>query len=276
MLLDSDFDFKVVVGDTTFLNEDNPYGEFKLHRYTTIEDHTNILNEVEKPSRDEIIELRDCDFGKPKDKNSNWNLKNTYYCPVWKNTDFLYGNLYTPKTSWFRLAMHECDSEKRAKVGKTCKSKEEIQDYFFRTILALEVLSVKPDLTTYEKTPITRYFQDVTYSSKPIKDLVEASEIYLKESKIELEDDILGIIDVPVDHYILEWVQGITIFKESKIDPLNKVHTPLIKYWNFMLSREQNAYFRVRYNMMTIIGEVGGVMGLVTTVFAFILTPCTF
>ena len=40
----------------------------------------------------------------------------------------------------------------------------------------------------------------------------------MKESKMELEDDILGIIDGPVDHHILEWVRGITIYKESKID----------------------------------------------------------
>ena len=117
MLKGGDFDFKVSVVDSTFKNTDNPYGEFKLHRYTTIEDHNKILTEGEKPSRDEIIELRDCDYGKSDEKNQMWSVGNTMYCPVWKETDFLYGNLYEPKTSWFRLAMHECDAEKRAKVG---------------------------------------------------------------------------------------------------------------------------------------------------------------
>ena len=50
----------------------------------------------------------------------------------------------------------------------------------------------------------------------------------------------------------------------------------MLRYWNFILSREQNAYFRVRYNIMAIIGEVGGVMGVVNAVFAFLLTPCTY
>ena len=71
--------------------------------------------------------------------------------------------------------------------------------------MALELQTVKPDLTNYDKEPITKYYSDVDYSVKPVKDLVMASEIYLKESRIELEDDIIGIIDVPIEMDILEW-----------------------------------------------------------------------
>ena len=49
---------------------------------------------------------------------------------------------------------------------------------------------------------------------------------------------------------------------------------PMIRYWNFYLSKEQNAYFRVRYNLMQAIGEVGGIMGVFGTVLVYILMPC--
>lgn len=135
---------------------------------------------------------------------------------------------------------------------------------------------MKPDITSYNQVPIIKFYEDDAYSAKPIKDLVWASEVALLESKIELEDDILGIIDTPQEMSILEWKQGITIYKETKSDPMNDGHQAMIRYWNFYLLREQNAYYRVRYNLMTIIGEVGGVMGVVTTVIAFLLGPCTY
>ena len=120
-----DFEFKVAIVDTKFQNEDNPYGEFKLHKYSSIRDYNSILTEGQKPTLDEIVELRDCNYGKSNDTHTSgtvWDLKQTYYCPVWKDNDFLYGNYYSDKTAWYRLAMHECDPEERAKVGKTCKS----------------------------------------------------------------------------------------------------------------------------------------------------------
>ena len=106
-----DLEFKVAVVDPSFDMTDNPYGEFKLHKYSSIMDYKNIIPEDKNLTRDEIVELRDCDYGKPEDKNSAWNVKQKYYCPVWKDGDFLYGDYYTPKTTWYRLAMHECDAE---------------------------------------------------------------------------------------------------------------------------------------------------------------------
>ena len=42
----------------------------------------------------------------------------------------MYGDYDQEKASWMRLAIHECDPVKRAKQGKTCKSKKEVADYF--------------------------------------------------------------------------------------------------------------------------------------------------
>ena len=64
------------------------------------------------------------------------------------------------------------------------------------------------------------------------------AEILLKESKIEVEDDVLGIIDTPKILGILEWVQGLTFYKRPGIDEMKIEHTNMIRYWNFILSRE--------------------------------------
>ena len=45
MLKDSDFNFLVRVIDPDYNNNDNPYGELKLHRYTNIENTTHISQE---------------------------------------------------------------------------------------------------------------------------------------------------------------------------------------------------------------------------------------
>lgn len=66
-----DLEFRVAVIDDKFDNNDNPYGEFKLHRYTTIKNITNILGEDPSAVTDEIIELKECEYD---DETSPWFL----------------------------------------------------------------------------------------------------------------------------------------------------------------------------------------------------------
>ena len=42
----------------------------------------------------------------------------------------MYGDYNQVKSSWMRLAIHECDPAKRALEKKKCKSHDEIEDYF--------------------------------------------------------------------------------------------------------------------------------------------------
>lgn len=81
------------------------------------------------------------------------------------------------------------------------------------TVLAFEIQTVKPSLTNYTDgvEPIVRYWEEIEYTTKPIDNLVHASEIYLKQSKIELEDDIYGIFDFPDKLDLLEWKYGIKL-----------------------------------------------------------------
>ena len=63
-----DLDFKFAIMDNSLNYKDNPYGEIKLHRYTNYENENG-------STTDEIIEMRDCDYGDDTNevKNAIWN-----------------------------------------------------------------------------------------------------------------------------------------------------------------------------------------------------------
>ena len=64
---------------------------------------------------------------------------------------------------------------------------------------------------------------------------MKGREFLFKESMIELEDDIIGIIDEPVNVYLLEWEKGNEFLKKPDTDVVNKDHTEILLYWNFVL-----------------------------------------
>ena len=68
--------------------------------------------------------------------------------------------------------------------------------------------------------------------------------------------------------------KGNEFFKKSNTDPLNKEHTEILVYYNFLLEREQFAYFRVRYNLLSILEKVGGIMSCISVAMMVIMTPC--
>ena len=71
------------------------------------------------------------------------------YCPNFNDSHFLYGDYYSSKASWYRLAVHFCDENKRKAEGKECKEKSEIEEYFSKTIISLVGTFYTPSLKTY-------------------------------------------------------------------------------------------------------------------------------
>lgn len=75
---------------------------------------------------------------------------------------------------------------------------------------------------------------------------------------------------------MLEYETGVEIYKSSADDPLNKDHAPMVRYFNFLLKRERAAYFRQRYNLMDILGEVGGAQAFLAAICIFLIIPFTY
>ena len=79
-----------MVTNETYDNDDNPYGEFKLHLYTNMRDINGTLI-YEDPDQfdDRVIPLVECsDLSDAIYRKSEFKK----YCPSYMNDDFLYGN----------------------------------------------------------------------------------------------------------------------------------------------------------------------------------------
>ena len=121
------FTFAAYINDPQFDNDDSAYAKFKLHRYTNMKSQADIHDPLEPVQvKDEIIELTKC---KSAYANSGW-AQSKYYCPVFKEDDFLYGDYYSKKQQWYRLALHKCDIRERSKLGKGCADSLQIEKYF--------------------------------------------------------------------------------------------------------------------------------------------------
>jgi len=97
-----------------------------------------------------------------------------------------------------------------------------IEEYFHTTLTSIELKVVKPSLKDYTKgIPLVKYYVDGEYSAKAVKHLAKGREFLYKESLIELEDDLFGIIDEPTNLYLLEWKKGNEFVKKAGVDAAN-------------------------------------------------------
>ena len=142
---DPHLNFKLYVNDVSYDNDDNPYGQLLYHMYTNMEN----INDTDKKSspegyQDKIVPLVQCNVETEFDWSDGVVRE---YCPQFTDTDFFYGNWYSKRFAWSRLALHFCDDspgaeKKRKEAGKKhvkCKSKDEIQSFFKKTIVNLDV-----------------------------------------------------------------------------------------------------------------------------------------
>jgi len=99
--------FTTFINNRDFDNDDNPYGKFRLHIYTNMDNLTDTSTEGKPPKFKDIeVPISLC-------KNSletvwaSSSIKK--YCPIFNTTHFLYGGFYSSKYSWMRLTIHNCD-----------------------------------------------------------------------------------------------------------------------------------------------------------------------
>ena len=162
--------FNLYVTNSSFDNEDNPYGKFIFHQYTNMKDkydtkgNKSLINSFE----DIEIPLERC-----QGMEVAWRNKDIkYYCPVFTETSFLHGGFWAEKYSWLRLAVHLCDNrpeaqELRRQQGKKyieCATREESLKYFEEeTMTGLEGFAPEAN--------INRNFSKYLYTMKSSADI---------------------------------------------------------------------------------------------------------
>lgn len=109
--------WEIFISDKDFDNDDSDLVEIRLHNYINIKTDPNDDTQVEGKYRDDIVPLKLCG------KQSVWGTSGTKkYCPDFNDNHIVYGDYASERHSWYRTAIHMCNSERRAKIGKTCKS----------------------------------------------------------------------------------------------------------------------------------------------------------
>ena len=112
---DPKFNFKVYVNNASYDNDDNPYGKIIYHNYINMDNVDDTNKSGEHGYYDNHIPLVSC-----QDKTDfDWSGKGVkYYCPQFSDNDFFYGNYYSKRFSWTRLAIHFCDNSNEAKLKR--------------------------------------------------------------------------------------------------------------------------------------------------------------
>ena len=115
MKVDGDvkLDFVLMVNNVDFDNDDNPYGKFVYHMYSNMDNLQDTSTSIESNEDESIYKFEDrfipliiC----PSQSNTSWRKSDVkQYCPDYSDHHFLYGNFYTKRFSWLRLALHFCD-----------------------------------------------------------------------------------------------------------------------------------------------------------------------
>ena len=122
------------------------------------------------------------------------------YCPDYSEEDFMQSNYNYKKHSWMRLVVHRCDPEERALEGKDCAPIEEINEYVHSYVFSLSYQKMTPTIDSdsiYIKDTFQKYYVDADYST-PINNLTAVGkEFSIYQSKIILDDQLLGIFDNP-------------------------------------------------------------------------------
>ena len=182
-LKDSAIDFTLHIIDEGFDNDDNPFGEFKLHMFESMDGQT----------KDIVVPLKK-DCNRVDEEGSPFHQIVASYCPDFSEKHYLKNDYNNIRSSWMRLALHECDPSKTQK----CASTSEINDYFNKNILSLQMKVVKPNLMNYVKEPpLYSSYEYTYYSIREQTDLLKAREIFIQQNSLELDDGTFGFFDDP-------------------------------------------------------------------------------
>ena len=178
-------------GDADFDNNDNPYIKIKTHYYSNMEGEDSQYSHP--------IEMVECDHEYVTDEVKQLWYPGKFYCPEWTDEHVLHTNYNYVNHTWFRVAVHYCNEQERAQIGKTCAPKQEIEDYLDKFTYSLSYQQMAPDLTEFQNFSRKYYYLPI-YSNPPSHETVRAQEFYINKDKITLEDRMFGVFDFEDNH----------------------------------------------------------------------------
>ena len=105
------------------------------------------------------------------------------------------------------------------------------------------------------------------------------NDIFMMSNFIEIDDNRVGLIDETYKYSYLDSSDYRNkYYRPYKDDFLNNryEHTDMIYSWNFVMTNERGYWLRIRYSILDIIGEVGGVESAIIGFLTFFFSLYTY
>lgn len=134
-LKDSDVKLYSSFVNPEFDNDDSEFAEIRLHYLSNV--GTGMPYAIP-----EEVPMMECDIKKIDGLDPEYDhpfYPGKIYCPDWKDEHMMFSDWNAPVSSWFFLAVHKCDPDRRALKGKECASDEKINDFFDENIFSLMI-----------------------------------------------------------------------------------------------------------------------------------------
>jgi hypothetical protein len=192
-LKDSEFKIQAQMIDPDYVNDDNEYGKIKVIY------KSNLASGGEESWTNEDIDLVPCESF----QDNPWD--DNFLCPDWSDEHVMFANYQYTETAWTRLLVEKCDTEERALLGKTCKSEDEINEYYATKLFQVKAEMELPELESKNISTFSRKVQqDLFFQSTINNSTLIGKEFTVLRNKIVLEDNMLGIIDEEIEHEIID------------------------------------------------------------------------
>ena len=195
--------------------------------------------------------------------------KSKWLCPYGVKFMSLAGDIDVEDFKYVKIAIKGCQLGKgdglKSNPQDECLSDDELS----RQVINFLSLSSQPSLRDVDKEPVS-YTVNKTYFKFIHPELTQSTNIFYMNSQVYLNDNIYDIFDI---HDVT-----INLLQESgRFDYIQKIskETPVSEreYISLFLraANERQLYFRDTYDMLTYLGDLGGLIDIVMVV-GYLLT----
>ncbi len=88
----------------------------------------------------------------------------------------------------------------------------------------------------------------------------KAMESLYSKSQVLLGDAFVGLMDEYESFDYLHQTNGVPFWKPFGYDAYNVNHPHMLFYWNFAMLNEAKSSIRVRYHLIDVVEQVGGLL----------------
>eukprot|EP00347_Sterkiella_histriomuscorum_P017330 403349798 len=167
-----------------------------------------------------------------------------YLCPT-KKQYMLKGNYYSKQFKYVEIRLRRCDY---AAKNNTCKTQQEINDYFAGEKFSIAIVNQYFDANNYTQ-PIQKFIDDAMYFEME-PNVWKGSNIYIQQNQAQYQDKLLSFSD---DKAVFYSTVNFREYQDSQAP-----NDPVIATYYIRLDNQYEVYERRVYGISDLLGDIGG------------------